>query len=250
MATPDNVSPAPGTEGGNKNALDNANAPGDGEFRKQLEAERTARVQRDKQYAELRTAYGRQTQELGQLRARVQPDTYADPNVEYEEPAQRKPNGQFRQNRDEGAAFQSSLDGFQLDLMRTSSKFPNSQWQPYYDKAVEFIKDPLNAEQVAVFDANGLVDYRKTLRSALKEIQLQEMYEAREKSQAKRNELDTTNEDSKRRAIVSGGGATDMDQTVDIENMSPADMVKAGLITVDKNDPPSFARRTMNSMIK
>jgi hypothetical protein len=250
MALPEKDSTSPGTDGGTQNASDNrGNATGGGDdFRKQLEAERTARLKAEKQYGELRTLNSRQAAELGQLRQQTQPENgyngYADPNEFVEQPLRRS-DGRFKKQRDEGGAFQSALDGFQLDLLRGAKKFPNGAWEPYYDRVIEFIKDPAQAESVAAFDPDGNVDYRKTMRSALREIQLAEMYEVQAKSQAKRTELNDNRNIDVMRASISGSGNSDTDESVDISKMSHEDMVKAGLVSIDERNPPSFARTPM-----
>jgi hypothetical protein len=245
MPIPDKTSIVPGSEDGSSNAPDNAPAPGGTDFRKQFEAERTARLQRDKQYDELRSLHGRQSAELGELRRRAQPDPYGADDYEPEQPQPRRTNGQYKKQRDEGEAFTAALDGFQLDLMRQAKNLPNGAWEPYYDKAVEFVRDPVNAEVVAGYDANGNFDYRKILRAALREVQLKELYEAREKSAAKRNELDTANDATRMRAMVSGGGASDDGrETVDLANMPQEEFQKLLIAqgAIDPSNPPSFAK--------
>lgn len=232
--------------GKTETATDTSTGAGSGsDFRKELEAERNARIAAEKRYEEHRRMASRQAAELGELRRKVQPnfneDDYQEPNDFEERP--RRSNGRFKRNeKAEYQAYQSALDGFQLDLMRMSTKLPGGKWEPYYDRVVEFAKDPLNADSIAIFDPDGNLDYRRTLRAAAREIQLQDMYAEQAKSAAKRTELNDNQDRDKRLATVSGGGATHLDDAVNLDDMSADDMVKAGLVAIDPTNPPSFAR--------
>ena len=252
MESPDKATLTPGSTEGTQNTPDNRTATGGGDdLRKALETERQARQRAEKAYEEQRRFNGRLTNEVGELRrTRAQTNyeetPYSDPN-NYEE-APRRSNGQFRKQRNEAEAYRNALDGFQLDLMRMAPKLPDGKWEPYYEKAVEFIKDPLNAEEVAVFGMDGNVDFRRSLRAAHKEILLRDLMAVKQQGERRRTELDNDTEATRRMAVVSGGGASSHDEMIDVTQMSLEEMQKH--LQIDRGDPPSFAQSNLRGPMK
>lgn len=204
------------------------------DWKAQLEAEREAHAASKKQYAELRSFTDRKvgdlTRELGSRKVETtQPDwtnSYAEPQTT-ERP--RKPNGQYVQTRDEASAYSQALDGVTIDLIRRGT----NGWQDELAAAETYIQDPVKAANVATFDANGLVDYRRSIHNAIREIRLERYQSGQSAAQVQ------TNHQARADAVISGTSASGGDAPVNIDEMSAADMVKSGMLNqfMNPNDP-------------
>lgn len=216
--------PAPGQPG----------TEGTTDWKAQLEAERAERTAAEKRYAELRSFADRKigdlTRELGTRRAEPArmdwENSYAEPQAP-EKP--RKPNGQYRDARDEASAYSQAIDGVTIDLIRKGS----NGWQDELAAAEAYIQDPVKAANIATFDANGLVDYRRSIHNAIREIRL-ERYQS---GQSATN--NQSNQQARADAVISGTSASGGDVAVNLDQMSAADMVKSGMLNqfMNPDDP-------------
>lgn len=110
-----------------------------------------------------------------------------------------------------------------------------------YAKVKEAVDAIINNEarlqDVIVYNEEGLIDYRKTYRAALREAQLAESEKAQAAAQAAQAEADEKKKSAKAAATISGDGADEIEGGVtldDIENMSDEEgadfILKSGLL--------------------
>lgn len=246
------TSPAPATP-----ASDAAGAPaGSSNFDALLATERAARIAAEQRYTELQRLNSRQAQELGSLRrsrgpttppAGSQPsygyDPYADPG-NGGEPA---PAAPARSALLDDPIYEADRKRREISEFRFDHSLPREQWEA----VLQFVSDPLKAGDITFRDDYGRIDYYRSYKAALREIENQQFRAARDR--ATNPAAGAAGEPSqfapqpggpaRTAAMLSGSTATTVPEPLDLRTATANDILMKGGVQYDPNDPPSALRR-------
>ncbi len=130
--------------------------------------------------------------------------------------------------------YQTAINTFKVD---------NSGWQDDWDEMQSILGDDARVQDVAVYKADGTVDYRKTLSYTRNMVQNTKYGTARAKADAERNTLEAERASRQQQAVISGSSGYAMPSDItqeDVSKMTPREMIEKGVFPVDENDPPVF----------
>ena len=132
----------------------------------------------------------------------------------------------------------------ELGMIRFRMEHPEAN--DHWTEMMEIINDPLAGKKVLSFDDDGLVDTYATFENAMFRVQTRKLLAAKKSDDTKSQE-EADKKAALARAGTPGGGAFQQNTIPDLRGKSAAEqrqiLVERGLITYDRNDPPSWARQ-------
>lgn len=199
-----------------------------------------ARLQ--KENAEIRALYNRRDAEISALRKQATRPQPVEPQYEEEEEP-RNGGGRYDEEMIEQMRFENAEARFLL-------KNPDARdrWEKVEQIISQIQNDPINGprlrNQYVAFDNNQRVNWSKMFADITRDLELAEVKAARATAAAATPAAKPADPSSLRVApIISGGGlGTDLSTEPDLENMTPEDMLKAGLVPISTTDIPGGNR--------
>ena len=181
-----------------------------------LEEQKRINAAQKQQYEHFRQQFQQQAQEHQQYQ-------------QYQEP----PDNDARQAQMK--AQQDDYDRQELGMLKYKVNNPN--WNETWGQVSEIINDPVKAQEVTAFDALGKPDYGKSLQAAQRLVELEQLRQLKSQTEEAKKASATEQDRQKAQATISGSSASAGEEVVDTKDMTPQEMVDAGLIDVDPNDP-------------
>jgi len=238
-----------GAQGGDSSKGTNEPSTREIELSAALEAERlkvadaTAQASANRRnYDNLRGAYGRQSAQVGQYR-----ELYGDIDGGGESNA--RPASHDAGSIDDMAPNPTDSKLGLIGFRQTHTDL-DSKEKPDGLTIAQEVDGLLAGETKGEFAAftrdpmTGKVklDVEKTLRNAYKDVKLQRFERAQAVARQAKAESDTEAAKFRRLGVISGDGSVDVPEDLDLENMTPEEMVEKGLVNMDPDDPVKAAR--------
>lgn len=218
--------------------------PSPADLQAQLTAANTAKVEAEARYNNLRTAFGRQGQEIGVLRRQQ--------NSGYEQVDE---NGYIVENSGTGEAVQTpqGYDEGALNNMQRMDfidfRMDHPDWQDHWDEMMKVCEHPMESRKVIAFrrETPGAPDYYVTYHNAYLQVQNKKFREAEAKRGEAQANLEQGRNDVNRLGTSTGsteaGNAGDQGP-IDLSKLQTSqDIAEAFPTLINQNDPPSFMRR-------
>lgn len=139
---------------------------------------------------------------------------------------------------------------FEQELALVKFRQLNSDWNDYWTEMEPILQDQHKAAPYVVQRADpetgeAIVDYYASLQNLRDKLELERLRKRRTEFDEARRGNEQRREDMRRQATISGGGSAPLGETVNLDDLSPEDMVEKGLLNdfIDPNDPPRGRRR-------
>lgn len=213
------------------------------------QAERLAAEHR-RNYDNLHSAYGRQSQQVGRYR-----DLYGEietPNAG-SNPSPREEAG------GNSLPFTFSQEAADLAIVKFRQETPdwnevsidpktNQPGRSLFDEAMAMVNDPSRNSEYIVFrhdPATGkpILDFEGTLRRAYKDAKLTRIESAQAESREAKRALDARRDQMRAAAFVSGEGAAEFAETPDFSKMTSDEIIAKYPELANPDDPPRILRR-------
>ena len=200
----------------------------------QLATEREARKVSEKSYSELRSLNDRRFNQLQQeirgMRGQVQPP---DPEAAT------------------ATAEANRLAALEERQAITDFRVTHADHAEHWNDMLKYAQD--NPHQVVARREDGAIDYQNTLDNAYSRVKLQRYDADRKKAQETARTASTAESQrttNKARGTISGDTTAPPEAPPDVANMTADEMILAGLIDYDKNDPPEIIRKQRRGLVK
>ena len=251
------IDPGSGEAGENKEGAEGKDPKGQSgpsaretELGAALEAERgkvadaTARASANQRnYENLRGAYGRQSQQVGAYRSLYgNLDSDGESN---EGSGTVNVPGNVDDMAPNPTDSKLGLIGFRQT--HTDLDKREAEGKPSIAEEVDALLHGESKGDYAAFTrdpASGKVklDVERTLHNAYKEVKLGRFERAQAAAQQAKSESDAERAKFRKLGVISGDGSVEIPDELDLENMTPEEMVEKGLVQMDPNDPVKAAR--------
>jgi hypothetical protein len=105
-------------------------------------------------------------------------------------------------------------------------------------EVLRMINDPMQSADLITFNQDSTANVYRSLKRAHDQLEIKRLREFKAKSEAAKQELEAKNAAANKHAVISGGGAAETKEDVDLSQMSSDDMLKQGLVPdLDPDDP-------------
>jgi len=229
----DNAAQAPATEVPADKATTEAPAAAESveTLKQQLVREAEARKKAEASYGQLRTAYNQRDGEIARLRRQATAPVYSQPDDPY---AEQQPAP---------SADTSEIDAIRADLAITRFRQETPDWQDHWNEVNEILSDPVRVNTVATYRPDGRVDYQGTVKRAYGEVKLARLEKLQQEAATARAAAEQAKQSNRAQAFISGEGAGELPEDLDVSKMTADEMILKGLVKFDENDPPDVIRR-------
>ena len=119
----------------------------------------------------------------------------------------------------------------------TQYKVDNPDWQDSWAEVNEIINDEVRAQEVAVFDRQGNVDYARSLKNAKREVQLARFQALEGKTKEAKSKQKEEQDRQKGLATISGTSASEVEEGIDVDDLTSDQMIEQGLVEQDPSNP-------------
>ena len=191
-------------------------------LKQQLAREAEARKKADANYSQLRTAYNQRDGEIARLRRQATAPAYSQPDDPYAE-APAAPSADL-----------SELDNIRADLAITRFRQETPDWQTHWDEVNEILSDPVRVNSVATYRPDGRVDYQGTVKRAYSEVKLARLEKLQKDADVARAAAEQAKQSNRAQGFISGDGAGELPEDLDLSKLTADDMIKRGLVRLDQ----------------
>jgi len=193
-------------------------------------------------YDNLRGAYGRQSQQVGTYR-----DLYGDLDSGGES---NRGHGTVEVPGNDDMApnpTESKLGLIAFRQTHTDLDKREAEGKPSIGEEVDVLLSSENKGEYAAFTRDPAtnkvkLDVEKTLRNAYKEVKLGRYERAQAAAQQAKAESDAERSQFRKLGVISGDSSIELPEDLDLENMTPEEMIEKGLVEMDPSDPVKAAR--------
>jgi len=197
----------------------------------ELAAAKAELAREKQQYRLLQAELTRKSQEAAELK-RMQTARFSETDR----------SNDYQEQPDKASQVEQQFQSYRQTMDVRLFKIENPDAAKDWGSIMDIINDPEQGPQVATFDQASQPDYYRTFQNADRLRRLRKLEQAEKEAADARAK---NNQDRNRQigaATISGVGASEGGEEIDIDNMEPEEMVKRGLVKTDPLDPPRFGR--------
>ena len=135
------------------------------------------------------------------------------------------------------AVLKDRLDRQNEEMGMMRYKLENPGWKDHWGEMQKIFNDPTRAEEIAVFDRDGQPNMYKSMVNAQTRVEIEQLRALKSETEAAKATRASEQDRLKGQATISGVPASEGEETVNVDDMSSDDMIRAGLIDMDSRDP-------------
>ena len=120
---------------------------------------------------------------------------------------------------------------------RLTYRSNNPDWAEYEEEIQSIINDPVKVQGVVSSDRWGNADYAKSYQNAKMLVENRKLKAAQAATEVAKKDAETEQGRQKGLATISGTGASESEESVDVSTMTSDEMIDAGLVDMDPRDP-------------